>query len=54
LAALAGITINGLAIPSKDPGLIAYYRETVIGGPGAFVKHTPDYHGFAVIQQAPI
>jgi hypothetical protein len=41
----AGIVINGLPIALKTPGysaiggteLVAYYRDCVIGGPGAFV-----------------
>lgn len=46
-AAAAGITTNALAIPIKDAGLVAYYRQTVIGGQAAFVEQTPDYIGFA-------
>lgn len=46
-AAQAGITINCLAVPNKDAGLVEYYRQTVIAGPGAFVEHTPDYRLFA-------
>jgi len=46
-AAMAGITINCLAIPNKDAGLGEYYRKTVIAGPGAFVELTPDYRLFA-------
>jgi hypothetical protein len=33
----AGITINGLAILTSEPWLDEYYRDAVIGGPGAFV-----------------
>ena len=36
-AALAGVTINGLAILRENPGLDRYYAEHVIGGPDAFV-----------------
>jgi hypothetical protein len=36
LAVGAGITINGLAI-GPEPGVAAYYRDRVIGGPGSFV-----------------
>jgi Protein of unknown function (DUF1194) len=32
-----GITINGLAILANEPWLAEYYRDNVIGGPGAFV-----------------
>jgi hypothetical protein len=33
----SGVTINGLAIPTGEPWLAAYYRDNVVGGPGAFV-----------------
>ena len=36
-AVAAGITINGLVMLDSDPGLEAYYRAEVIGGPLAFV-----------------
>jgi hypothetical protein len=36
-AVAAGIVINGLPILTLEPQLDAYYRENVIGGPGAFV-----------------
>ena len=32
-----GITINGLAILTEEPWLATYYRDNVVGGPGAFV-----------------
>ena len=32
-----GVTINGLAIMTDDPGLDRYYRAEVIAGPDAFV-----------------
>jgi Protein of unknown function (DUF1194) len=36
--AVAGaITINGLPILTEEPALDTYYRENVIGGPGAFL-----------------
>ena len=42
-AALAGITINGLAILRENPGLDRYYAEHVIGGPDAFVMVADDF-----------
>lgn len=32
-----GVQINGLAIETTDATLTDYYRNKVIGGPGAFV-----------------
>ena len=46
-AALAGITINGLAILNESPTLDSYYAEHVIGGPDAFVVAAKDYDDFA-------
>jgi hypothetical protein len=46
-ALAAGITINGLTIINEEPDLEAYYRGTVIGGPGAFVLAARDYEDFA-------
>ena len=45
-AVLSGITINGLAIINDEPYLEQYYREQVIGGPGAFVMVAADYKDF--------
>lgn len=57
-AVQAGITINGLAIINDHPvswvhahvqppgGLVKYYRDHVIGGPGAFVLEVHDFHTF--------
>jgi hypothetical protein len=54
-----GITINGLVILSPEPmpwnpyhthppgGLENYYRENVVGGPGAFVLVVDDFMSFA-------
>jgi hypothetical protein len=42
-----GITINGLPITWIEPGLDAYYRESVVGGPGAFVIGIDSYDNFA-------
>jgi hypothetical protein len=53
-----GVTINGLAILSEHPlpwnpehtnppgGLAHYYRENVIGGPGAFVMEAKSFDAF--------
>lgn len=41
-----GVQINGLAIETTDDTLTDYYRDNVIGGPGAFVltaKNFEDY-----------
>lgn len=42
----AGITLNGLAIVNEEPDLEAYYRDALIGGPGAFVLRAADYADF--------
>jgi hypothetical protein len=53
-----GVTINGLVILSEHPlpwnpehtnppgGLAKYYRDNVIGGPGAFVMEAKDFNSF--------
>lgn len=46
IAAAKGITINGLAIVLEDPTLDYYFRNNVIGGPGAFVEKAEDYEDF--------
>ena len=58
-AVAAGITVNGLAIANNRSspgyafhtqppgGLPKYYRENVIGGPGAFLITVEDFHSFA-------
>ena len=61
-AVAAGATINGLAIFNRraaamggylalhtNPpgGLAAYYRDNVVGGPGAFVLPIDDFNAFA-------
>ena len=46
-AAIAeGIIVNGLPILTEYPTLDAYYRENVIGGPGAFVMVAEDFSSF--------
>ena len=54
-----GVTINGLAIINDKPnpgyafhtqppgGLPEWYRQNVIGGPGAFLHVVEDFHSFA-------
>src|SRR5262249_39182327 len=46
-AVRAGIGINGLPILSIEPNLDAYYRDFVIGGPGAFMVPASSYETFA-------
>jgi len=46
-AARAGIGVNGLPILSIEPGLDRYYRDYVIGGPGAFMVPASSYDTFA-------
>jgi hypothetical protein len=46
-AVAEGITINGLAILKNEPFLDGYYRQNVIGGPGAFVITAADFGDFA-------
>ncbi len=58
LAVAAGVTINGLAILSAEPspfnpqhthppgGLDEYYRQNVIGGPGAFLLSVLGFETF--------
>jgi hypothetical protein len=54
-----GVTINGLAIVNDRPnpgyafhtqppgGLPEWYRQNVVGGPGAFLRVVEDFHSFA-------
>lgn len=42
----AGITLNGLPILTEYPNLDAYYRDNVIGGPGAFALAATDFNTF--------
>lgn len=46
-AARDGIGVNGLPILSIEPGLDHYYRDYVIGGPGAFMVPADSYDTFA-------
>jgi hypothetical protein len=46
-AVQAGVVINGLPILTVEPDLDTYYRQNVIGGPGAFVIAVKSYEEFA-------
>jgi len=46
-AIAAGVVINGLPILSLEPELDVYYRQSVIGGSGAFVIAARSYQEFA-------
>lgn len=46
-AVRAGVIINGLPILTLEPDLDRYYRDNVIGGPGAFVIAVHSYDNFA-------
>lgn len=46
-AVAAGVTINGLPILGAEPGVDAYYRDHVIGGPQAFLVVARDHGSFA-------
>jgi hypothetical protein len=46
-AVRAGIGINGLPILTVEPDLDRYYRDFVIGGPGAFMVPATSYGTFA-------
>ena len=41
-----GVGINGLPILAIEPDLDQYYRENVIGGPGAFMIAARDFDTF--------
>ena len=45
-AVAQGVGINGLPILSVEPDLDEYYRDNVIGGPGAFVVVAKDFETF--------
>jgi hypothetical protein len=42
-----GVGINGLPILAIEPNLDSYYKDNVIGGPGAFMIAAKDYGTFA-------
>jgi hypothetical protein len=43
---LGGITINGLVVEGAVPDPVAYYRDHVIQGPGAFVARARDFDDY--------
>ena len=45
-AARMGVTINGLAITTLEPGLANWYRDQMITGPGSFVMEVANYQTF--------
>jgi hypothetical protein len=45
-AVRAGVGINGLPILALEPDLDQYFRQNVIGGPGAFVIAAKDFETF--------
>lgn len=45
-ALASGITINGLPIENQEPNLEEYYRDHIIGGPGAFLVPARDFNAF--------
>lgn len=46
-AVAAGLIINGLTILNEQPWLDDYFRDNIVGGPGAFVIAAADYGAFA-------
>jgi hypothetical protein len=46
-AVQAGVSINGLPILALEPDLGEFYRDNVIGGPGAFVIPAASFETFA-------
>jgi hypothetical protein len=46
-AVRAGVSINGLPILALEPDLEGFYRDNVIGGPGAFVIPAASFETFA-------
>ena len=46
-AVRAGVTINGLPILAVESDLEEFYRDNVIGGPGAFVIPAASFETFA-------
>src|SRR4051794_3022410 len=45
-AVATGVGINGLPILALEPDLDLYYKNNVIGGPGAFVIAAKDFESF--------
>jgi hypothetical protein len=46
-AVKAGVAINGLPILTVEPALDTWYRDNIIGGPGAFIIAAHNYEDFA-------
>jgi Protein of unknown function (DUF1194) len=46
-AKASGITVNGLAIESEQPGLFEYYRQNVITGAESFAVKATDFDDYA-------
>ncbi len=46
LARRRGVVVNGLAIENEHPGLLLWYRENLITGPGSFAMRATDYSDF--------
>jgi hypothetical protein len=46
---LDGITINGLVVAGAVPDPVAYYRQHVIQGPGAFLAVARDYDDYPAV-----
>ncbi len=46
-AVAAGVIINGLPILASEPSLEEYYKENVIGGPGAFTIVVRELNSFS-------
>ncbi len=53
LAAISGVTVNGLAILNEVPTLRFYFEKYVIAGPGAFAMEANDYgrYGGAILRK---
>jgi hypothetical protein len=45
-AVRAGVGINGLPILALEPDLDHYFKQNVVGGPGAFVVAAKDFETF--------
>jgi hypothetical protein len=47
IADAAGVTVNGLAIESEQPGLFDYYKQNVMTGADSFVVKAVDFEDYA-------
>ena len=47
-AVARGSTVNGLPIVGDWPGLATFFRDNVIGGPGAFYVPAYDFRDFEI------